>query len=210
MRNVERDDGLTGRARSILVTAVVVLLTGNMVALAAHDSGSPAASSSAPPVNAGALDSDPGASARTGDPAPTTAPPTTRPSASRKGAATTTTAPTTTTTTIAFPTPTTWPYGYVYKIDLEPSCAAVGEEFKITFHLKPGGTAVMIATYADGQQHGTWHAAPAQPDGKVVHKWRAPPAPGPGTIVTEASDPEAKRKGTTNVDFRVVQVPGTC
>lgn len=215
MRNVGWGDGLTGRSRSFLVTTVVVLLAGNVVALAAHD-GSSTPSSTPVPDQALITGSAPSTAVPSSTVVPSTAAPTTRPTVTRPPAARSAARPASSTTTSTTTTPwslqppTTYAWGYVYQVVLEPTCAGIGEEFTITFHLKPGGGAVLIATYADDQNYETKYAGTAGADGRVVYKWKAPPAPGEGTVWTQASDPEQKRKGQTNVDFRIVELPGTC
>lgn len=204
VRNVGWGDGLSGRARGTLVASVVALLLGNLVALASHEAPRPA------PQDA------PLASApTTGEVAPppsTTAPtvPTTQATAAPKRTTTTTAAPITTTTTMPTETPSTLPGGYVYEVTVTPSCVRVGEELTITFKLKPGGSAVLIAVYGDGETHETRHSALADENGMVVWKWTAPNAPGDATVVTQAYDPENNRNGRTDVPFRVVEASGTC
>lgn len=204
VRSVDWGDGLTGQVRSRLVAAIVVLLLGNTVALAAHDGSSGGSSAalgdaaSAPTTAATAT-------------APTTAPTTIAPPTQQKQATTTTTAPRTTPTTTTRPgPPPTLGDGYVYEVTVTPTCARVGEEFTITFKLKPGGGAVLTAVYADGDTHETMHSAIAGESGLVVWKWKVLPVPGEGVVITEAYDPEQQRKGRTDVGFVIVEAGDEC
>lgn len=184
---------------------VAFLLTGNLVALATVDDAGAG----------GDRRGDGPELAAAGGPTSTVAEPTTTaptpppsPTNRSQGATTTTTAPTTETT--MFPQASTLADGYVYRVDLAPTCAAIGEEFTITFYLKPRGGAILIATYADGNTYETWHAAFADENGVLVHKWRAPPAPGQGTVWTQAADRETRRKGATNVNFHIAKPGESC
>jgi hypothetical protein len=215
VRNVGWGDGLTKRTRSVLVGVVAFLLVGNLVALASHggdhtpmamEPSSTGLASDATETTAAPTDTTPtttsGAPAATGRTAPTQA---TTPTSEEPLDDEVTEPP--------IPRPVEWPWGYEYQVDLAPICARIGEEITITFHLKPNGGAVLIATYADGDTHGTQHAGIAREDGKVTYTWKAPPAPGPATVWTQASDHEEKRRGQKNIDFRVLdatEVATTC
>lgn len=210
MAIVDWGDGLTGRTRSFLVAAVVVLLVGNAAALAAYDG----ATDNAPETSALAdLDAyqrsllhgagqgaeqapgggpalAPGTGVGPGGKAPSSSNSAGSP-ASPEGTTTTTLPP------------------YTYEVTLEPTCVAAGEDFTVTVKVEPSVAVGVIASHADGQSHSTRWGTTSGPEGTVVHTWQAPPIPGPGKLLVGALTSDG-RLGGLMIDFRIVEVPGTC
>lgn len=208
MAIVDWSDGLTGRTRSFLVATVVVLLVGNAVALAAHDEQVPeqAAQQAVQGPEGGAADGA-GAAQAGAEAAPTTVggpsatvAPRSKASGGAAGPTTSTTVPT---TTVSRPPP------YTFELTFEPRCAAVGENFTLTYHVEPYSAVGSIATHADRQTHDTMWGTTADASGLVVHTWKAPPAPGPGRVLASATTSDG-RSGGQMFEFRITAVTETC
>lgn len=216
MGNADWGSRLMARTPAALAMCIVVVLVGNVVALAAHDESS-SGGTVAQRAAGGSVGSPGAAEAQPGEPT-TTVPGAGSQSAQPAPPSTSAKPTSTTTTTIDEPTPEdygytpppTWPPGYVYDVSITPSCARVGEELTMVFKVKPSVGVIWMATYADGLTHETMGAATADANGTVQRKWKAPPAPGEALMQTQAADRETERTGATDVSFRIVAETGLC
>lgn len=189
---------LTGQWRTVLTTAVVVLLLGNAVALSALEEGESRPGGDLPPA--------------AGDVSVPTVP--TLPEVTVPTVVTTTSvaaggkaARATTATTVA-PEPMSGGE-YTFVVTVDPLCVRVGAPLTVTLRLKPNQGGVFIASYADGNSYDTMHSGWADADGNLASTKPAPMVPGPATLLAQASD-EARRTGWTRVNFRVVGATEPC
>jgi hypothetical protein len=204
-------DGFTKRARTVLIGTVLALLVGNAAALVAYDGagtgggnpGQAQASDASSPSDAAAAALASKAASSAGKAAKATGSGKASPNRSSGSSGSST-------TSSSVFTPTSFVSQYSYQVELQPTCARVGEEFTITFRMKRYATAGLIAVYADGQTYRTMYAETSKEDGIVVYKWIAPPAPGQAKMYTSATDYETQKTGTTHVLFRIVEATGTC
>lgn len=208
----------TTKLRSLLIAAVVVLLLGSAVALAANDGG---ADGTANPSDEPAAADGGVANAAASSEAPVGAPSTEAPAggaakangagdAGEKGSAESSGA-----SSDASSTPSTTPTtaspdsgDYRYEVTVTP-CVKMGESFTVTFRLRPGHGGSFIVAYADGSSHGTQRYGLAGDDGLLTWTEPAAGAAGPAFMLTQATNEQGKT-GRTRLEFRVVEPTGKC
>lgn len=204
----------TTKLRSLLIAAVVVLLLGSAVGLAANDRGAagtrdpsdePVAADGGVP-DAVASSEAPAAAPTTEAPAEVTAK---AKGAGEKGSAKSSDASASASASTTSSTISPHSGDYRYEVTVTPLCVKMGANFTVTFRLQPGHGGSFIVAYADGSSHGTQHYGPAGDDGLLT--WTGPAAGGAGTAImlTQATNEQGKT-GSTRVEFRVVEPTGTC
>jgi hypothetical protein len=188
----------------VLVIALLLVVTGDLVGLAVVDGGhGPAADASAsdatgPPAGIGSTD-------------PSASGPTTTTAASSSGSSRDRAAGPTPSTTTTVPVSSYLPdEGWDFGVTLSPVCAVVGQLITLTLHLEPNTGGSLVAVYADGDYHGTMHAGQAESNGVLVYRWTAPPAPGDALLLITAGGGPEKKSGRKTRPFRIVTKAKEC
>lgn len=205
----------TTKLRSLLIAAVVVLLLGCAVGLAAYDGGADGTANLADePVAADGGVADAAASSE----APAGAPSTEAPAggsakakdAVEKGSAESSDASSDASSSASTTPTTSSPHSgdYRYEVTVTP-CVKMGESFTVTFRLRPGHGGSFIVAYADGSSHGTQRYGLAGDDGLLTWTEPAAGAAGPAFMLTQATNEQGKT-GRTRLEFRVVEPTGKC